>query len=224
MTRQESFKRRVRTRMARTGERYGAARRALIDQARTAVGAMQDPPTRPRQAQPETSDASVRAATGLGWDEWCALIESWEGRDGGHTAVAAHLRDAHGVDSWWSQAITVGWERITGRRAAHQRPDGTFTAGRSRTLSIDPDDLRRRLLDDRCRNEMFGQVPTELRSGPSARTLRLGIGDTVALVSIEARGAGRARVSVAHEKLRSHEDVQHWKQWWGHWLDDLAPR
>jgi hypothetical protein len=33
MTRQESFKRRIRARMEKTGEKYGAARRSLIEQA-----------------------------------------------------------------------------------------------------------------------------------------------------------------------------------------------
>ncbi len=92
MTAQESFKRRIRARMARTGERYSAARRALIAQVTPADG-------RGWVSQPETSDAAVRAATGRGWDEWCALIDAQPVRDGGHTAIAAHVRDL-GVDGW----------------------------------------------------------------------------------------------------------------------------
>ena len=39
MTRNESFKRRIRARMAKTGEKYNAARRALIEQATDRRGA-----------------------------------------------------------------------------------------------------------------------------------------------------------------------------------------
>jgi hypothetical protein len=56
MTRQETFKRRIRARMEKTGERYGAARRALIE--RGGDGA------RPWVAEPEHSDETIREATG----------------------------------------------------------------------------------------------------------------------------------------------------------------
>ena len=109
MTKQESFKRRVRARLAQTGEKYGAARRTLIEQASSRSG-------RPWAAEPEMSNEAVVAATGRGWDEWCDLIDGWPGHTEGHSAIARHLQDELGVDGWWAQTVTVGWERITGVR------------------------------------------------------------------------------------------------------------
>lgn len=121
MTRNETFKRRIRARMAKTGEKYGAARRVLIDQAATRG-------TRSWASQPQQSDEVIRDNTGRGWDEWRELIEAWPGNTDGHGAVAAWLQQEHGVDGWWAQSVTVGWERISGRRLPHQMADGTFTA------------------------------------------------------------------------------------------------
>ena len=128
MTKQESFKRRIRARMARTGERYGAARRALI----------QASPNPTWVSEPETTDEAVTEATGRGWDEWRRVIEASEAAAEGHGAVAAWLSAEHGLDGWWAQTVTVGWERITGRRLPHQMPDGTFTASVTRTITTDP--------------------------------------------------------------------------------------
>jgi hypothetical protein len=52
MTQQESFKRRIRERMAKTGERYAAARRELVNQAARKEG-------RVWVSQPEVNNESV---------------------------------------------------------------------------------------------------------------------------------------------------------------------
>ena len=80
MTKQESFKRRVRDRMAKTGERYGAARRMLLTggdpAAAHTAGRSAQLVARPRASEPEMSDAAIQAGTGRTWDEWCNLIDA----------------------------------------------------------------------------------------------------------------------------------------------------
>jgi hypothetical protein len=214
MTRQESFKRRIRERMARTGERYGAARRVLLE--RTGAGT----PADGWVADPGQTEEAVRTATGRGWDEWCRLIDVDPGREAGHTAIAAHLTGRHGVDAWWAQAVTVGYERIRGLRAKHQMADGTFTAARSRTLPVDGADLRELLLwrtDD-----LFPDVPVERRSRDTAKRIRLRMESGIAEITLEALPDGRTRVSVAHTGLPIGDAADAWRAWWGEWLDALA--
>src|SRR5688500_2254641 len=102
MTRQRTFKRRVRERMAKTGESYTAARRMLIaDGDRPDAGAP--------AFEPPVADAKVAEVTGRGWDEWLSILDEWGAARRSHTEIARRLREEHGVDGWYSQAITVGY-------------------------------------------------------------------------------------------------------------------
>lgn len=217
MTRQESFKRRIRARMEKTGEKYSAARRALID--RSASGAGGDAEWASR---PELDDQAIRDATGRGWNEWRDLIDADIGRDAGHGRIAAGLQERHGLDGWWAQSVTVGYERITGIRLPHQRLDGSFTASKSRTFEVDVEALRAMLLDDASRRDLFPGIDTTLRSKPGSKSLRIGMEDAVVLFSFDPATDGRTRLTVTHEQLTSPADVELWKKYWGEWLEAIA--
>lgn len=219
MTAQASFKKRIRARMAKTGERYGAARRNLIEHASS-----RRPGTRVWVSPPEQSDESVTSHTGKSWDEWCDLIESWPEAEQGHAAVAARVLDEFDVTGWWAQGITVGWERITGRRRVHQMSDGTFTAAVTRTIRIDATELREMLYDDEDRADLLGGMASEMRSRPGVKVPRVRLEVGTVAIAIEERADGRATVSVAHEKLGEAADVDQWKPFWTEWLEALEDR
>lgn len=213
--------------MEKTGERYVAARRALIAQA-------DGPRTRKWVAEPEVSDRAVVEATGKSWDQWCDEIAAWAntGPDGpitDHTAIAAYLQTEVKVDPWWAQTVTGGYERITGLRLPYQRPDGTFTAGKSATVTIDGAELRRMLVDEQDRADLFPGHHTELRSRPDAKRLRFSLGPGVVQITVDpakakakADQAERYKVSVSHEKLPTFDDVETWKHYWTEWLEAIA--
>jgi hypothetical protein len=172
-------------------------------------------------ADPGTDDEVVRERTGRGWDEWRTLIEAWPGHADGHTAVARWVEQTHGIDGWWAQQVTVGWERISGRRLPNQLADGTFTAGRSATLAVDADLLRARLLDAERRAALFPDHATELRSRPTSKGIRLAFEEGVAELAIAPRPDGRVTITIQHQKLPSPEAVTAWKAFWGDWLAGL---
>ncbi len=221
MVKQESFKKRVRARMETTGERYAAARAELL-----AAAKRHQPGERVWASEPEAGDGSVRDATGKGWNEWCDTIEAWPGHTDGHPAIAKWLEEENGLDGWWSQQVTGGFERIVGWRMPYQRPDGTFTASKSKTVSIDAAKLRAALLSDAARRDLFPGQKVELRSKPEAKAIRLGFDEGrqgVALMSLTAADTGdRCTITVAHEKLVAYDDVERWKFYWGDWLDALG--
>jgi hypothetical protein len=214
MTQQESFKRRIRERMAKTGERYAAARRALVQPVVAPGG-------RVWVSQPEVNDESIRAATGRGWDEWCDLIDAWPGHNDGHTAIAKFVDEELGLGGWWGQGVAVGYERITGLRLPHQMADGTFTASKSRTTDLDIGALRELLLDTDARADLFPGVITELRSKPTAKVLRIVVGPGIAAFYLDPAKDGRTKVTIAHEKLPTFELVEEWKFYWSDWLDAI---
>lgn len=219
MTKQESFKKRVRARMTKTGERYNAARRALLAEAKN----------RPAHwvSEPEMSDDAVRSATGHGWDDWVKILDAWGGRTAGHPAIAAHVHEELGVDAWWSQGVTVGYERITGLRLPHQMSDGTFTANVTRTIHGSATTLRTMLDDDASRSDLFGDTHSEARSRPGVKAPRFAIGPGVATISVTAKKPSKGStdermvVSVQHQLLPTFDDVEEWKFFWAEWISAL---
>ncbi len=212
MTKNERFKKRVRARMVKTGEKYGAARRALTPASATG---------RRWVSEPEMGDDAISRGTGRGWDEWCDLIEAWPGSIDGHAPVAAWLHAEHGIDHWWAQGITVGWERITGRRLPGQRSDGTFSVSQSKVMAMDSATLRALLLDDADRQELLG-ISTSLRSRATSKSLRVQAEEGSLLFTLTERADGRTAVVVAHERLPGVEASDHWRSYWRDWLEAMA--
>lgn len=215
MTKNESFKKRIRARMATTGERYTAARKILLTEA-TSSGERQ------WVSKPDLSEEAITTTTARGWNEWCDVIDASPRQTEGHTAIATYLRDTHGIDPWWAQAITVGYERITGLRLPYQRSDGTFTADKSKIVAQDSVMLRALLLDSDGRDHLFAGKKSDLLSKPSSKGIRLQIGPGVALISLDEAPDNRTKVVISHEGLPVFSDVAEWKFFWNDWLQALT--
>jgi Domain of unknown function (DUF4287) len=82
-------------------------------------------------------DEAVREATGRDRAEWFALLDQAGAVAWKHKHIAGWLVTEHGVDGWWAQGITVGYEQARGIRQPGQRQDGTFEASVSRTVDLD---------------------------------------------------------------------------------------
>lgn len=222
MTKHESFKRRIRERMAHTGEKYGAARRALL--ARSAERGSDG--ERGWAGQPPCSDEAIDRATGRTWDAWVSLIDAeGPGRSARHTDVATWAREAQGVDGWWAQSVAIGYQRIVGDRLPGQMPDDTFTISRSRTLDLDVAALRELIEGE---EQLFAGLRVTLRSRPGTKSLRLAVedeadGTALGVIGIAVYPVGqRNRVTVTHKKLASPAEGEHWKEYWADWLTALA--
>jgi hypothetical protein len=164
MTRQKTFKRRVRQRMAKTGESYTAARRMLIAQ-----GARPDAAV--SQFEPPVADERVVDATGLGWQAWFEILDAWEAAGRTHTEIARWLREEHGVPGWYAQSITLGYERARGLRAPGQRRDG-FVAGASRTVAVEVERLFEAFTDDALRERWLPGAELRLRTAERLTALK----------------------------------------------------
>jgi hypothetical protein len=128
MTEARKLKQAIRARARKTGERYTTARQQILNarRKRTAAPSPSAPaaPTRPPAASRSgLSDKAVRDKTGHGFDHWFAVLDSF-GAARGHTAMARHLAQDHGVPGWHAQGITVAYERARGLRAMNQASTG----------------------------------------------------------------------------------------------------
>ncbi|WP_214405575.1 hypothetical protein [Pseudonocardia lacus] len=231
MTRNRSFKRLVRTRMARTGESYTAARAVLLA-AREPEPAPDSainsaPAATPAAPVLATSDERIRERTGRGWEEWFDLLD--EAGMGGrpHREVARWVAELLGVVplAWPAQAVTGSYERARGGRAVGQHADG-FTVSASRTLAVAPERVFDAFVDADARAGWLPGVVLRARTATRPRSARFDRGDdgTRVHVTVVPKGGDRCTVTVSHSRLPDADEAARAKQWWRERLVVLVGR
>lgn len=196
MTSQKQLKRRVRERMSKTGERYTAARRQL------AAGRPHDDGADLAPALEMASDEKLTEATGHGWRRWISILDAWGARERTHGEIAAYLMAEHATPSWWTQAITVGYERARGLRRKHQQADG-YTISASKTINVPVELLFEAFVDEEIRRGWLTDGALTLRTARPPRTARFDWGDgtTRILVTFDPKQPMKSTVYVSHERL-----------------------
>ncbi|MEV6651830.1 hypothetical protein [Streptomyces sp. NPDC051219] len=222
MTRQKSFKKRVRTRMDKTGESYTAARRQVLDKAGTEPA--EAAPAEHEQAAPAATgiraqqlpDAAVRERTGRSGEEWFTLLDTWGGTERTHTEIARFLVEEHGVDGWWAQSVTVAYEQARGMRAPGQKSDGYFSAGASKTVSVSVDRLFEAFENTALRERWLPGARVRVRTATAAKSFRADWedGPTRLVVGFTAKGEAKALVGVQHERLTDADTAARMKAYW----------
>lgn len=219
----KDFKRVVRARMQKTGESYTAARARLLQQPTTtpsprAAAAVAVPAT-VAPADYATiagmSDAAVRARTGCAWDKWVYVLDKARAYQWTHAEIARYLRDTYQTPSWWTQMLTVGYERIKGLRTRGQQRDGGFLASKSRTFSVPLSRLFRAFSDTRTRRRWLpGKELTVTSSTPSKYFRgRWSDGTSVQFVFLST-GRGKSQVAVEQGRLPDKASALRTRQFW----------
>ncbi|MEX2457501.1 MAG: hypothetical protein WD770_00770 [Actinomycetota bacterium] len=208
MTTQKTFKRRVRARMAKTGERYTAARRILI-----ANG--DRPDTAPLDFEPPASGAALTKATGHGWEHWLGVLDEWGAASWSHGEIVRRLIDEEQVSGWYAQCITVGFERATGLRAPGQRKNG-FAVTATKTIAAPVERLFRAFEDEAVRERWLPGAEMRRRTATAPKGARYDWedGSTRVVVWFEKVDAAKSRVALEHEKLPDAETADEMKAWW----------
>jgi len=173
--------------------------------------------------EPGMSDAAIAKGTGKRWDEWFALLDAWGATSRNHTDIARHVHETYGVDGWWAQGVTVGYERARGMRDIHQRPDG-FSMNVSKTFPVSLERLFAAFVEEDERAHWLDGIELRLRTAQPHRSARFDIlpADKRLAVNFLARGDSRSAVQLQMERLPQAEDVTAWKALWKTMLDQLA--
>jgi uncharacterized protein YndB with AHSA1/START domain len=199
--------------MAKTGEKYSAARRHVV---------------RPKQElrakdfpQP---DAKVRENTGKGWREWLRTLDAWGAKERTHRDTARYLMEKHGVPGWWAQTITVGYERSRGIRAKHQSLDGSFQVSVSKTFPIGVGTLFKAFTEARQRNTWLDQGMLKVRTSRKDISVRFDFSDGTSRVvaTFDPKDVSKTTVTVQHERLPDARAVEEMRAMWKEHLNRLA--
>jgi hypothetical protein len=235
MPRNKDLKRLVRARMIKTGEAYTAARSHIISKPKaksvskitraSAAGATSASATKPAQyaAVAGTSDAAIKAKTGCTWERWVRSLDYHGADKMSHRDIAALVNKKYKIDGWWSQTVTVGYERIKGLRARGQRRDGTYEASKSRTFNVPVTTLFDAWADADVRRRWLNGTSVKVRTATAPKSMRLDWSDrSIIAVGFAAKGKSKSSVAVQHTKLPDRETADRLKQYWSDRLDALG--
>lgn len=247
MPKSKDLKRLTRSRMQKTGESYTTARAQLLAKKERADA---DPASEPRQpagpagiigdagegtaavqaVKPQDlaslagiSDEAVAAATGRTWSEWVQALDARDAASLPHREIAAYVGEAYDVSGWWAQMVTVGYERIKGRREVGQQRDGSFEANKSKTFPVPLARLYGAFADAATRERWLPGVSFAVRKATSERSMRITWEDGTAVdLWFTAKGEAKSQVQVQHRKLPSREAVEESKAYWAGRLGALG--
>ena len=215
MPTEKDFKRRVRARMQKTGESYTAARHQLL------ATPTSSKPSVDRSKRAGMSDAAVRAKTGRTWVEWVRVLDAVGAAKLPHRAIAQQVA-SHGLTSWWTQTVTVGYERIRGLRERGQKRGGAYEASKTRTFAVPVAVLFDAFADARVRQRWL-PVNVSVRSARPRRRIRLSWEDgTPVHVEFVSKSEARSAVSVQHTRLADRAALLNMKRTWTLHFDRLA--
>jgi hypothetical protein len=133
------------------------------------------------------------------------------------------VSEKYKVASWWTQTVTVGYERIKGLRARGQRRDGSYEASKSRTFNVPVTMLFDAWADASVRKRWLDGANVKVQTATAPKSMRLGLSDgTIVAVGFISKGATRSSVAVQHTKLPDRATADRIKRYWSERLDALA--
>jgi len=234
MPRNKDLKRLVRARMSRTGESYTAARTHVLAKPSSKPRASTLRAAEPRKTSVARaprpnyaelagySDEVLKAKTGCTWERWVGVLDYYRADKMTHRDIAALVNKKFKIEGWWSQAVTVGYERIKGLRARGQRRDGSYEANKSRTYNVPTERLFDAWANARVRGRWLDGEIGRVRTSTPAKSMRLdGKGGSIVAVGFWPKGPSKSAVSVQHTKLPDQETATKLKKYWSERLDAL---
>jgi hypothetical protein len=232
----KDLKRLVRARMAKTGEAYTAARANIIKKPKTPTTSKAAAATVAKAVETAavvkavdyaalagTSDATIKAKTGCTWERWVHTLDHLGAEQMTHREIVTLVNTKYKIPGWWSQSVTVGYERIKGLRARGQRRDGSYEATKSRTFNVPVTVLFDAWADARTRRRWFDGAKVNVRTATAPKSMRLDWNDqSIIAVGFYAKGKSKSSVAVQHEKLPDRDTAERLKQYWSDRLDALG--
>jgi hypothetical protein len=210
MPKQKDLKRIVRSRMQKTGESYTAARLQLIRK--------KEPDLAERAGM---SDASVKKQTGRSWAEWVKVLDGVQAAEKPHREITQYVSSL-GTPDWWTQMVTVGYERIRGLRDKGQRRGGGYEATKSRTFAVPIKKLYAAFANARTRKRWL-PATIKVKSASPNKRMRIALDDgTTVEFGFLPKGERKSAVALAHSKLPDKAAAEKMKSWWAERLDALG--
>jgi hypothetical protein len=227
MPQNKDLKRLVRARMRKTGEAYTTARSHIVKKPKTKTttatrSTASSMPAGDYARIAGMSDVKIKEKTGCTWERWVHALDRQGAEKMSHGEIATLVKTKYKVPDWWTQTVTVGYERIKGLRARGQRRDGSYEASKSRTFNVPVSTLFDAWSDAKVRRRWLNE-PVKIRTATAPKSMRILLGDgTIVAVGFYPKAESKSSVAVQHAKLPDKATADRLKKYWSERLDDLA--
>ena len=170
------------------------------------------------------SDTKLKESTGCTWERWVWALDQVNAQAWPHSEIARYVHEKYKVPGWWSQTVTVGYERIRGLREKGQRRSGSWEASKSRTIGASVSALFKAFKQPKLRSTWLDRMVVIRTSVPN-KSLRITWEDGSSVeVNLVSKGRSKAQVAIGHTKLPDREAANRMKAFWSDHLDALAAR
>ncbi len=229
MTENKDLKRIVRARMKKTGESYTSARAQITTKSQPKKTVADALPARPAPSPKEygaiagISDAVIKQKTGCNWERWVKSLDYHGAAEMSHREIAKIVKETYKVPSWWTQTVTVGYERIKGLRARGQQRDGSYQTTKSKTFNVPVETLFDAWKNAAKRRRWLDGAAVKVRTATAPKSMRLDWnGESIISVLFASKGDSKSSVSIEHTKLPDREAVDQLKHYWSERLAVLG--
>jgi hypothetical protein len=168
-------------------------------------------------------DEAVKKATGCDWKAWIGHLDKAGCATMTHKEIAGLVYERWPkIGGWWSQMVTVGYERARGLRAKHQVKGG-WSVSSTKTIDVPVKSLFLAWKDPKKRAAWLADPRFTVRKATAPKSMRITWvdGKTNVDVGFYPKGARKSTVAVQHDKLASAKDVERKRAYWAKSLAKL---
>ncbi len=174
-------------------------------------------------AEPGLSDEAIRKGSGKTWTEWVEILDVWGAAEKPHKDIAQYVCDL-GVDGWWAQGVTVGYERIKGLRVHGQRRNGHFEGSASKTFAVPVERLFTAWTVEAERDRWLEPGTLTMGTAQGHRSARFDVAEEGGILALwfTDKGPGKSSVALQRDKLPSKVAADAFRENWKAHLTNLA--
>jgi len=169
----------------------------------------------------DPGDRAMVQATGKTWNEWYEALDTAGAAHWSHPRIASWVADRHGVNGWWAEGVTVGYERARAMRSPGRLADGSFGVGASKTIPLEQGVLLDRAVD--VLTSAFGAEPVTISREATCATARWSLERGEALLAqVTPTEDGRSSLVLTQSHLASADALPYVKARLRRLLDGVA--
>ncbi len=168
------------------------------------------------------SSPAVKKKTGKEWTEWISILDKEKAFNLPHREIAILLSEKYKVSDWWSQMVTVGYEKAKGLRKLNEKVNG-FEISVSKVLPVAVITLFDWWNDEKKRRKWLTKDLVIHKSTPH-KSLRMTWEDGTKAISVNfyEKVADKSQVTLQHDKIKNEDEAKQIKEFWQSCLSKLS--